>query len=136
MREFREVVLMQPQFLTFRSSDGASQSEWLTTGYALLRSLAEALEDRGFTIDLEAGAQDPDWYFLARRGSDVFAVVLVLNCYQPCCWSIGLEDGDYHNLASDALRAEISPILESVVKAWPSISKVRWHADATTLKEA
>src|SRR4051794_27068944 len=113
---------LQPQFLSFRTPVAPSDAEWSATGDALRRGLADALERRGFSIDLEAGDRDPDWYFVARRGSDVFGVALVLGAighHRPCCWSIGLEDSDHRNLTSDVLRAEINPVLEAVVVAWP-----------------
>ena len=127
---------MQPRFLSFRTADGPSVAEWSATGDALRRALADALQRRGFLVDLEAGAQDPDWFFLARRGADTLGVVLVVACFRPCRWHIGLEDGSYRNLTSDALREEINPILESVVAAWPGVSTIRWHPDMTTLKDA
>src|SRR5262249_38525322 len=131
----------QPQFLTFCTPNGPSDAERSATGEALRRALAASLEPREFVIDLGAGAWDPDWYFVARRGPDVLGVALVVSATsatgrsQRCCWSIGLEDGNYRNLNSDTLRSEINPVLESVVAGWPGVSAIRWHADATTLRD-
>jgi hypothetical protein len=127
---------IQPHFLTFRTSDGPDSTEWSATGLALLGALADGLRCRGFDIDLEAGSWDPDWYFVARRDSDLFALVLVIGNFRPCRWSIGLEDGQYHNLNSEHLRAEVNPVLERVVSLWPGVSAVRWRADATTIGDA
>lgn len=127
---------MQPQFLSFHTLDGTDSAEWSRTGKALLRMLGDAVHKQRFAVDFEAGENDPDWYFVARRGAHVFAIVLVVLPFDSCLWSIGLEDGEYRNLNSELLRAEINPILESAVRSWPGVSDVRWHADATTIKHA
>ena len=127
---------MHPLFLSFHTADGSEPAEWSRAGDALLRAFGDALRRLGFTIDYEAGAKEPDWYFAACRDGDRVAVVLTIGGFRPCRWFIGLEDGAHHSLDSDALRAEVNSVLDASISAWPGASAVRWHADHTTLMNA
>ena len=61
-----------PRYLSFEIRDG----KW-ETGEMVRQHLAKELVDRGFVVDLEAGRDDPDWFFAATRGKESIGVVLV-----------------------------------------------------------
>ncbi|AWM40368.1 hypothetical protein C1280_27455 [Gemmata obscuriglobus] len=76
-----------------------------------------------------------DWEFLARGQDQEFVVVLVLCGFRPNRWFIVLNDAHCKQLDSPAVAAVVHPILEEAVGEWPGASDLRWHADASTLRE-
>jgi hypothetical protein len=99
------------------------------------RRLGQGLESIGFAIDYEAGAREPDWVFVARRGEMSFVLAMTIASFAPCRWFIGLEDSRSKPLRSETIRREVHPVLQSAIESWPSASEVRWHLDHTTLRE-
>ena len=128
---------MGQRFLSFRTAEGDNVSEWSPAADALSRRLAEALEARDYDIDFEAcqHAWMQDWEFLARGHGQEFVVVLVLCGLRPNRWFIVLNDAHCRQLDSLAVEAVVHPILEEVVREWPGASGLRWHADASTLRD-
>ncbi|HEY1379831.1 MAG TPA: hypothetical protein VGF55_23715 [Gemmataceae bacterium] len=124
--------------LSFHTPDGPQVAAWSATGAALLRAFAAALEARGFASDFEAGRGEQDWVFVASRGAESLAVVLVLFGLHPPStrWFVGLEDAQFRPLDAPELRAEVQPLLEAVVTGWLGASSLRWHAGPGTLREA
>lgn len=122
-------------YLSFRTTDSDNPADWSKTGHDIQKTLAKALEHRGFSVNLAACQDEPDWCFHAARGpAEVFAVALVLANISPCRWWIGLEDTQHKPLASSVLREEVTAILEDVIISLPGASEVRWHPDWTTLR--
>ncbi len=128
---------MGQRFLSFRTAEGDHVSEWSPAADALSRRLAAAVEASGYATDFEAcryaGMQD--WEFLARGHGQEFVVVLVLCGFRPNRWFVTLNDTHCKQLESLAVEAVVHPVLEGAVREWPGASGLRWHADASSLRE-
>jgi hypothetical protein len=126
---------MNELFLSFRTRDSSDSKEWTQTGHDILRKLGEGLERKGFTIDYDAGKDEPDWVFVAKRSEQSFGLAMSISNFTPCRWFVGLENQEHKNLDAPLMRQEVHPTIQKVIEAYPGISEVRWHTDHTTLRE-
>ena len=97
----------------------------------MLKRIGDIFESEGFAIDYDAGAHDPDWYFIATRESNKFAVALVNGPSTREQWSVGFEDGCKHVLKPGVLRTYASSLLDVAIREWDEVTQPEWHDDPT-----
>lgn len=65
--------------------------DWAIRGETLRRLIGSHLESVGYEIDYNSDKGECDWYFRARRGTDLVGVLLVLAIEPQQHWWIDLE---------------------------------------------
>jgi ligand-binding SRPBCC domain-containing protein len=104
----------------------------------ILRQLGRSLEGHGFAIDSVAGEQE-EWTIAATRGAHAFAVFLGILDGEPGRWYIGLEERaprPRRLLGPGESCVEAQFLLETGAASLPGVTRIRWHADHTTLRES
>jgi hypothetical protein len=122
-------------YLSFQTGDSKKADEWSQTGLLLLHRLGNALESLGYLVDYEAGRDESDWLFAARREEVSFALVLALFGCEPCRWFTYLEGEGFKALEAPKITDEVHPTMQAAVASHPGVSHLRWHEDNTTLRE-
>jgi hypothetical protein len=123
------------RYLSFRTADVADEKAWSQTGKSLLLKFAEGLKAKGYLIDMEVGRDEPDWVFSCSYREDVFVVSMSIMNVTTCRWMVFIQNRKFSNLAPEAIRNVVFPVLYSIVASWPKVSELRWHDDHTTLTE-
>ncbi len=123
--------LMFGLFLFFQTPQSRVGNDWFANGNRLLKRIGDIFESDGFAIDYQAGAHDPDWIFIATKGSHKFAVVLVNGPSTREQWSVGFEDGCQHALEPGVLRTYASNLLDVAIRSWDEVTRPEWHDDPT-----